>query len=193
MIRACWLSLALLAPAALAGEAPKNVLALETTWRGEDGKPATLAALQGRWYALSFIYTSCAGSCPLTTKKLKRLDRALEDAGKPLDIVVVSLDPAHDSPAELVKYRERYQLDAASRWRILVGDDAQVRALTMLLDFKYTRNPESGVISHDNTVFLVDPRGDVATSMSSLDQPLEAFVAAVPAPRPVKPAAAKRR
>lgn len=178
----------LLANAASAGGDAKNVLAMPTRWQAEDGGTASLDALKGRWYALSFVYTSCAGSCPLTTKKLKRLDAALEQAGKPLDLVVVSLDPAHDTPAELAKYRERYGLKDAPRWRILVGDDAQVRTLTMLLEFKYTKNPESGVIAHDNTVFLVDPRGDVATSMSSLDQPLDAFVAAVPAPK-----AAKRR
>ena len=56
-----------------------------------------------------------------------------------------------------------------------------MRTLTMLLEFKYTKNPESGVILHDNTVFLVGPDGSVQTSMSSLDQPMEAFIAAVPA------------
>ena len=107
---------------------------------------------------------------------------ALDAAGKPLDLVVVSLDPAHDSPAELEKYRARYGLQDAKRWRIFVGDDAQVRTLTMLLEFKYTKNPESGVILHDNTVFLVGPEGDVKTTMSSLDQPMDEFIAAVPMP-----------
>ena len=60
-----------------------------------------------------------------------------------------------------------------------MGTDAQVRALTMLLDFRYTKNPESGVILHDNTVFLVGPDGVVKASMSSLDQPLDAFLDAL--------------
>lgn len=163
--------------------APKNVLALETKWKNERGEAVSLSAFKDKWYALTFVYTSCAGSCPLTTKKLKRLDAALVKAGKPLQLVVVSLDPAHDTPAEVAKYRERYGLTGEQRWQVLVGDDAQVRTLTMLLEFKYTRNPESGVILHDNTVFLVAPGGEVKTSMSSLDQPLDDFVAAVPAPK----------
>ncbi len=169
------------APRAQAEDAvAMNVLALDTTFHDEAGAKTTLSALAGRWYALTFVYTSCAGSCPLTTRKLKRLDAALEKAGKPLDLVVVSLDPAHDTPDAVLAYRKRYQLEEARRWRILVGDDAQVRTLTMLLDFKYTRNPESGVILHDNTVFLVGPDGTVKTSMSSLDQPMDDFLAAVP-------------
>lgn len=170
----------MIASTALAQGETKNVLALETTWKTEGGTTTSLRALEGKWYALTFVYTSCAGTCPLTTKKLRRLDLALDAAGKPLDLVVVSLDPAHDSPAELEKYRARYGLQDAKRWRIFVGDDAQVRTLTMLLEFKYTKNPESGVIMHDNTVYLVDPEGSVHTSMSSLDQPMEAFLAAVP-------------
>ncbi len=170
---------------------PQNVLALETKWHTEGGQRGDLSALKGRWYVLSFVYTSCAGSCPLTTRKLKRLDAALEAAGKPLEVVVVSLDPAHDTPQALADYRKRYQLEDAPRWRILVGDDSQVRTLTMLLNFKYTKNPESGVILHDNTVYLVGPDGSVKTSMSSLDQPLEGFVAQVPAasakPKRAKP------
>jgi len=179
-MRALVMSVCLLAGASFAEDAPKNVLALETKWRAEGGEQVTLSKFKGQWYALTFVYTSCAGSCPLTTRKLKRLDAALEKAGKPLDLVVVSLDPAHDTPDALVAYRKRYEIEDAKRWKILVGDPSQVRTLTMLLEFKYTTNPESGVILHDNTVYLVAPDGTVKTSMSSLDQPMEDFLAAVP-------------
>lgn len=179
--KALMLGLCLWATLAAAEGEPKNVLALPTTWKDETGATVTLERFKGRWYALTFVYTSCAGSCPLTTKKLKRLDAALEQAGTPLDLVVVSLDPSHDTPPMVKQYRERYGLEGARRWQILVGDDAQVRTLTMLLEFKYTKNPESGVIMHDNTVYLVDPAGSVHTTMSSLDQPMEAFLAAVSA------------
>ena len=179
-MRTLALCLSLVAGVAFAGDEPMNVLALQTKWRDESGAKVTLEAWKGRWYGLTFVYTSCAGTCPLTTRKLKRLDAALEKAGKPLELVVVSLDPAHDSPEALVAYRKRYELQNAKRWHVLVGDDAQVRTLTMLLNFKYTTNPESGVILHDNTVFLVAPDGSVKTTMSSLDQPLDEFVAAVP-------------
>ncbi len=182
MIRRLALCLCLLSTLARADETPRNVLALPTTWRDEAGAPISLDAWKGRWYALSFLYTSCAATCPLTTQKLKRLDTALAKAGRPLDLVVVSLDPAHDTPQALTQYRARHHLEGADRWHLLVGEDAQVRTLTMLLDFKYTTNPESGVIMHDNTVFLIAPDGSVRTSMSSLDQPLDAFLAALPPP-----------
>lgn len=180
LFRSLFVVLAVSASVVHAEDAPKNVLALDTTWRAEDGKKISLEPWKGRWYALTFIYTGCAGTCPLTTRKLKRLDAALVKAGRPIDLVVVSLDPKHDTPEAIAQYRARYELTDSKRWHVLVGDDAQVRTLTMLLGFKYTTNPASGVILHDNTVFLVGPDGSVHTSMSSLDQPLDTFVAAVP-------------
>lgn len=186
------LALALAASTAALAENPtKDVLSLETTWRTESGASATLSKWKGRWYGLTFVYTSCAGSCPFTTKKLKRLDAALEKAGKPLELVVVSLDPAHDTPEEVRKYRERYELQEAKRWNVLVGDESQVRTLTMLLDFRYSKNPESGVIMHDNTVYLVGPDGTVRAQMSSLGEAMESFIEAVPAPAGKKAAKAR--
>lgn len=175
------LAVLLLAAPALAQPPAADVMALETRWRTEAGASTTLEAWKGKFFALTFIYTSCAGTCPLTTKKLQRLDAELVKRGRPLDLVVVSLDPAHDTPEALKQYRARYKLEEARRWNLLVGNDTQVRALTMLLDFRYTKNPESGVILHDNTVFLVGPDGTVRASMSSLDQPLDAFLDALPA------------
>lgn len=175
-----WVLLALAAAPAFADDEQKNVLALDTRWRAENGDAVTLSKYGGEWYALTFVYTSCAGSCPLTTAKLKRLSAALDKAGKPLPLVVVSLDPGHDTPEAIAAYRKRYGLEGATRWKILVGDEAQLRSLTMLLGFKYARNAESGAISHDNTIYLVGPGGAVRTEMSSLDQPMEAFVAAIP-------------
>lgn len=161
-------------------EPPPNVLAIETQWAAENGQPTTLGAWRGRRYVLSFVYTSCASTCPLTTQKLKRLDAALAKAGKPLDVVVVSLDPTRDTPSAVAQYRVTHSLQNATRWHVLVGDEPQLRTVTMLLGFRYAKNAESGVILHDNTVYLIGPGGEVETSMSSLDQTMTPFVDAVP-------------
>ena len=169
---------AVLALGAAGAEPGADVLALPTTWRAEDGHPVALSAFAGRWYVLSFVYTSCPGTCPRTTATLKRLEVALARAGTPLDTVVVSLDPEHDTPAAVRAYRARHQLQGARRWHLLVGAEDQLRALAMLLDFHYARNPGSGAIAHDNVVYLVGPDGTVRASQSSLEPPGEAFLAA---------------
>ena len=155
------------------GAEPKpNVLALETSWRTEAGATVSLLARKATTYALAFVYTSCPTTCPLTTQKLKKLDAALLKAGKPIDIVVVSLDPTHDTPAAVAEYRVTHGLTQNNRFHVLVGAEPEVRTLTMLLGFRYVRNVETGTITHDNAVFLIGPDGDLVTSMSSLDSAL---------------------
>lgn len=169
----------LIAFTALGAEPGLNVLALETNWRTEAGASVSLAARKNTTYALAFVYTSCPTTCPLTTQKLKKLDAAQVKAGKPIDIVVVSLDPGHDTPAAIAEYRAKHGLAKAERFHVLVGSETEVRTLTMLLGFRYARNAETGTITHDNSVFLIGPSGDVVTTMSSLDSALAPFVDAV--------------
>ncbi len=179
--RLALLALLALGPAKALADAPLDVLALPTRWRTEAGGEVALEAWRGRWYVLSFVYTSCAGSCPLTTAKLRRLEQALARAGRPLDTVVVSLDPAHDTPRALQAYRARFHLEGARRWHLLVGEAPALRTLTMLLGFHFARNPASGAITHDNAIYLVGPDGTVRASMSSLDEPLGDLVKAAAA------------
>jgi len=176
-----WTMMLLIGGLASAEPTP-NVLALETSWRTEAGTRTTLAALPHAPYVLAFIYTSCPSTCPLTTQKLKRLDAALEKAGKPVDLVVVSLDPSRDTPAAVARYRAQHALQQAKRWHILVGDEGQLRTLTMLLGFKYLKNAETGTITHDNSLYVIARNGDVVSTSSTLDASLVPLIDAVPNP-----------
>lgn len=149
--------------------AAANAFTLETTWRAEDGTERTLSSLKGQKFILAFVYTSCPSTCPLTTAKLKRLDKTLTAKKKQLPIVVLSLDPEHDTPEAVRAYRERYTLTEAKNWSVWVGADESVRKLTMLLDFRYSKNPESKEIMHDNTLYLISETGAVLLALPSLD------------------------
>src|SRR4051794_24573167 len=54
------------------------------------GKPFDLASLRGKAVLVSFIYTTCNGSCPATTHNLYRVQQTLKDAhlwGKRVEFV----------------------------------------------------------------------------------------------------------
>jgi cytochrome oxidase Cu insertion factor (SCO1/SenC/PrrC family) len=73
---------------------------------------------------LTFIYTRCQTACPLTTATISR---SLELLGKDADtvrVVAITVDPEHDTPAEMRAYLERYHLDP--RWRLLGGTPGEV-------------------------------------------------------------------
>ena len=65
-----------------------------------EGRPFSLASLEGKVVLVSFIYTTCNGSCPLTTATLDRVRRALREEGlwgQSVEFVSITLDPARDT------------------------------------------------------------------------------------------------
>lgn len=156
-----------------------NAYQLETRWRSEAGAVVTLDANKGAPVLLSFIYTGCGATCPLTTKSLQRIEKAAQRAGKKVSVVVVSLDPKSDTPAAVAAYRERYGLTGKRNWQVLVGDEAMLRKLTMLLDFRYSANAETGAIMHDNKIFVLSASGDVVVTANSLAEAHAEVIAAL--------------
>ncbi len=65
--------------------------------------------LRGRHVVLFFGYTRCPDACPTTLAKLTRVHAALGPAlAERLQVLLVSVDPAHDSPERLRAYVERF-------------------------------------------------------------------------------------
>lgn len=171
--------MSLLVAMLLASAPAVNAYAVPTTWRTEADRQVTLDSFKGDQVVLAFVYTSCPGSCPLTTAKLKKLDAALTKAGKKPRFVVLSLDPEHDTPKAVADYRARFKLVGKKNWNVLVAPEEELRKITLLLDFRYSKNPDTQDILHDNKVFLLSEDGDLLDTMPSLDDAFADFAARV--------------
>jgi protein SCO1/2 len=68
---------------------------------------------------LNFIFTSCTAICPMMTAIFAKVQTQLGgDAGR-VRMVSVSIDPEHDTPAELAAYAARF--GAGPQWLFLTG------------------------------------------------------------------------
>src|SRR6516225_6533280 len=104
-------------PLADIGPAPAVVLT------DQAGRPFDLARLQGKAVLVSFVYTTCGGTCPATTHTLYRVQQALKEAGlwgKRVELVSISLDPARDRPEVLAGYARVFDADT-SAWHFPTG------------------------------------------------------------------------
>lgn len=91
---------------------------------GDDGKPFSRDSLLGSVWVVDFIFTNCAGPCPVMSQTFVELDRK-GFAGRFLSITV---DPRRDGPAELSAYRARHG-GAPERWRLLTGKQDALQSL----------------------------------------------------------------
>lgn len=91
------------------------------------GERLTTADLRGRVTIVNFIFTRCTTVCPVTSMKMQRLAERTRSAAGSIQLLSVSVDPAHDTPAVLREFASRYAADPL-RWRFVTGDPAAVRA-----------------------------------------------------------------
>lgn len=73
-----------------------------------DGRRVTLEDFRGRPVLLFFGYTRCPDICPLTLGRLARLRRELGGAAAETEILLVTMDPARDTPRVLGEYVRRF-------------------------------------------------------------------------------------
>lgn len=126
----------------------------------QDGKPARLSDFRGRPVLLSFGYTQCPDVCPLTLADFKAVKRNLGDAADKVVFVMISLDPARDTPVVMKRYMGVFDPDFIG----LTGPDEKILPITAQLDASYERQkPPAGstnyTIAHTSFMYLFDREG----------------------------------
>jgi protein SCO1/2 len=134
----------------------------EAALTDQDGQAWTTQSMRGRVWIADFIFTRCAGQCPLMTSRMRQLAKAL--SGQPgIRFVSVSVDPVHDTPEALKTYARHHEVDL-SRWVFVVGPEAVIQRLC-LEGFKlgYGQDPDSAMepVIHSSRFVLVDADGAI--------------------------------
>lgn len=137
--------------------------------------------LAGRPALVTMFYGDCNTACPIIIENLRRTvaQLKLKPGHHPLAVLMVSLDPLHDSPPALADLATRHQLDPAIFRLAVAVDETHTRAMAAALQVKY-RSMEGGVINHTTRVSLLDAGGSVIASSTQLaPDPEPAFLAQI--------------
>ncbi len=125
------------------------------------GKEMTEQDLAGRVWIADFIFTKCAGPCPVLTTQMSILQNTLP---REVRYVSFSVDPERDTPEELRKYAEAYGADR-SRWSFLTGEwpaiDKLVRNQFKLTAKRQTDAQPGFEVLHDLRFVLMDKKGRI--------------------------------
>jgi protein SCO1/2/putative membrane protein len=129
-----------------------------------NGRKVTRADLIGRPWAVAFIFTRCLGTCPPITAAMAKLQGEVQDLD--VQLVSISVDPEHDTPAVLQKFADIYKADP-ERWWFLSGDKFATYELirdSFKLPVKELEGAErlpGFEVLHSNNVMLVNAEGKV--------------------------------
>ena len=144
-----------------------------------NGQTRDWRTLRGKPHLVSMFYTSCQYICPLIIESGKAVERQLTPAQqKRLGVLLVSMDPARDTPAALKKVVDQRKLDLG-RWTLATPPADDVRSVAAVLGIRY-RQLADGEFNHSSALILVDANGRILARTEKIgSKPDPEFVAAV--------------
>jgi protein SCO1 len=120
--------------------------------------PVKLSELNGKVLLVSFVFTTCNGSCPATTHRMAAVQQQLirENLWKTGDVqfLSITLDPERDTPEALRRYMKLYDLNSAG-WSFLTGPRETV-GKSIAQWGMWAKPAANGQLDHPSRIFLLD-------------------------------------
>jgi protein SCO1 len=145
------------------GEQPVSRLAVirevpQFSLLNQSEMPVKLSELNGKVLLVSFVFTTCNGSCPATTHRMAAVQQELkrQNLWKTDDVqfLSITLDPERDTPDALRKYMKLYDLDSTG-WSFLTGPRETVGE-TIAAWGMWAKAAANGQLDHPSRIFLLD-------------------------------------
>jgi protein SCO1/2 len=127
----------------------------------QEGRRLTKADLLGKVWVVDFIFTRCAGPCPVMTSHMGEL--ALRVAKSPnVKLVSITVDPLYDTPALLAQYANNIQADP-KQWYFLTGSIDKIADFTQHGMKQSLVADPGGMPNHSTRFMVIDQAGMIRT------------------------------
>lgn len=138
-----------------------------------NGNIFTNQSLREHWSFVFFGYSHCPDVCPTTLGALSQISQRL-GKGANVQFLFISIDPEHDSPAELKTFLQQDKFHPAS-FIGLTGDKAKIKQLANVIGIHVSEGKETALtsehIEHGGAILLINPEGKLAAIFTSTDKP----------------------
>ena len=127
-----------------------------------DNETFSLDNMKGKWSFIFFGYTHCPDVCPSTLMQLGEVFKLLEydPALFPqIQGIFISVDPKRDTPELLKEYVSYFNAGFTGLTGSKEQIDAFSRQIGALYNFHSKTSEESYEVTHNSTIFLIDPQG----------------------------------
>lgn len=144
----------------------ESVFNLEAKWKNQKNQIVRLQDFAGKITVISMVYTHCQYACPRILQDMKAIEKDLHSRGiEDVNFVMVSIDPARDTPERLQAFYEENKL--LSDWTLLTGDAESVMELAAVLGVRYKTIGKTD-FSHSNLITILDFNGEIVHRQEGL-------------------------
>lgn len=131
-------------------------------FRNQDSVLKKSTDYKGKVWIADFFFTSCPTICPKMTKNLRFLNNNLKDLASDIQFMSFSINPDFDTPSQLKRYKEHYQINSKN-WDFLTGNEDETHRLGIenFQIFAGRDDEAEGGFAHSGAFTLVDKEGFV--------------------------------
>jgi protein SCO1 len=129
---------------------PANIPPADFALRDQDGKLVRLDDYRGQPLMLTFMYSTCRDTCPVTAYQMRG---AMDDIGHDIPTLAISVDPKNDTPLNAKRFLTRTGL--TGRMKFLMGTQRQLEPIWKA----YGVQPQGKGFDHSAYVLVIDRRG----------------------------------
>lgn len=138
------------------------------------GARVTEADFKGQPTLIYFGFTYCPDVCPMTLTTVAAAYRKLPESVAPPQTLLISVDPARDTPEALATYVANKAFPAGLQG--LTGTEAEIRAAADVFKADYSRvdQPDSMAeytMDHTSLLYLMDENWQLKTFFTHQDTP----------------------
>lgn len=178
LLSTCFTLLLTLTGQATASDPQDSLYHLDATLTNQAGQRHGLDVHRGAPVLVTMFYGSCPMTCPLLIDTVRAVERSTpEPQRKALRVLMISIDPEHDTPAALANLARERRIDT-SRWTLARADAPTVRKIAALLNIQYRQLPNGGY-NHSSVITLLSPQGEIVAHSSVLGRSDEALLEAI--------------
>jgi cytochrome oxidase Cu insertion factor (SCO1/SenC/PrrC family) len=125
--------------------------------------------LRDKVVVIDFIFTRCAGACPILTERMNVVRRELGPLfGDKVRFISISIDPEYDTPQELANFAKVHRAEHPE-WLFLTGKKADIKLVVTKLG-QWTEEP-----SEHSTLFIAGNAKERHWTKIRLDTPGPSF------------------
>ena len=135
-------------------------IAPDFTLINQDRKEIRFKDFRGKAVLLTFIYTNCPSSCPITIKKFVRIQKDMADTvGSELVLLAMTVDPEYDTPEKLKEFALDLDVDL-STMHFLTGAKTVVKKILKEYGI-WSLKDDEGFVNHPAIAYMIDDFGVV--------------------------------
>lgn len=137
----------------------KNIVSLpDLDLIDQSGRSVNRGTFKGKVSVISFIFTSCAGFCPLLIGKLKKIEAKI-GTNPNVQLVAITVDPEVDTPERLLQFGKDQGVTFSDRWIFVTGTKERILGLVRdTFSSEVKRLPDENLrkFAHSEHFYILD-------------------------------------